>query len=92
MFSEVLLHYLNIKKIKNGFITFQLHQQPSEQNPIYLPSDSETDWLLVKMFMKNADVMDHQAVHHLLNTHFLAEVYAVAALRSFSVIHPLYKV
>ncbi|XP_049913726.1 hydroperoxide isomerase ALOXE3-like [Epinephelus moara] len=72
-------------------IAIQLHQQPSEQNPIFLPSDPETDWLLAKMFIKNADFMDHQAVHHFMNTHFLAEVYTVAALRSFSVIHPLYK-
>ncbi|XP_068433013.1 hydroperoxide isomerase ALOXE3-like [Clinocottus analis] len=72
-------------------IAIQLHQQPSEQNPIFLPSDSETDWLLAKMFIKNADTMDHEAVQHLMKTHFLAEVYAVAALRSFSVIHPLYK-
>ncbi|KAK9531517.1 hypothetical protein VZT92_010937 [Zoarces viviparus] len=35
--------------------------------------------------------MDHQAVEHLVKTHFLAEVYAVATLRSFSAIHPLYK-
>ncbi|XP_074470791.1 hydroperoxide isomerase ALOXE3-like isoform X2 [Sebastes fasciatus] len=88
--AGLCLLYLNPEN-KLMPIAIQLHQQPSEQNPIYLPSDSETDWLLVKMFMKNADSMDHQAVHHLLNTHFLAEVYAVAALRSFSVIHPLYK-
>ncbi|XP_070705990.1 polyunsaturated fatty acid lipoxygenase ALOX15B-like [Pempheris klunzingeri] len=30
-------------------IPIQLHQQPSEQNPIFLPSDLETDWLLAKM-------------------------------------------
>ncbi|KAK9531516.1 hypothetical protein VZT92_010937 [Zoarces viviparus] len=43
------------------------------------------------MFIRNADCMDHQAVEHLVKTHFLAEVYAVATLRSFSAIHPLYK-
>jgi len=74
------------------FIKFQLLQQPSEQNPIFLPSDSETDWLLAKMFIKNADSMDHQAVQHFMKTHLLPEVYSLAALRSFSVIHPLYKV
>ncbi|KAK9531515.1 hypothetical protein VZT92_010936 [Zoarces viviparus] len=72
-------------------IAIQLHQQPSELNPIFLPSDLETDWLLAKMFIKNADSIDHQSVHHLLKTHYLTEVYIVASLRSFSAIHPLYK-
>uniref|UniRef100_A0A8C2ZEB2 Uncharacterized protein n=1 Tax=Cyclopterus lumpus TaxID=8103 RepID=A0A8C2ZEB2_CYCLU len=88
--AGLCLLYLNPEN-KLMPIAIQLHQQPSEQNPIFLPSDSETDWLLAKMFIKNVDSMDHQAVQHLMKTHFLAEVYTVAALRKFSVIHPLYK-
>ncbi|KAM3861097.1 hydroperoxide isomerase ALOXE3-like [Diretmus argenteus] len=40
-------------------IAIQLGQQPSEKNPIFLPSDSESDWLLAKIFVRNADVLLH---------------------------------
>ncbi|XP_034556045.1 hydroperoxide isomerase ALOXE3-like [Notolabrus celidotus] len=88
--AGLCLLYLNPEN-KLMPIAIQLYQEPSEQNPIFLPSDPETDWLLAKMFIRNADVIDHQAVQHLMKTHFLAEVYAVATLRCFPVIHPIYK-
>uniref|UniRef100_A0A672HFN1 Si:dkey-17e16.9 n=1 Tax=Salarias fasciatus TaxID=181472 RepID=A0A672HFN1_SALFA len=88
--AGLCLFYMNPEN-KLMPIAIQLHQQPSEQNPIFLPSDSETDWLLAKIFVKSADAMAHQAVYHLMGTHYLAEAFAVAALRNFPVIHPLYK-
>uniref|UniRef100_A0A3Q3G0P0 Si:dkey-17e16.9 n=1 Tax=Labrus bergylta TaxID=56723 RepID=A0A3Q3G0P0_9LABR len=88
--AGLCLLYLNPEnKLKP--IAIQLSQQPSDQSPIFLPSDLETDWLLAKMFIKNVDAIDHQAVQHLMKTHFLSEAYTVATLRSFPVIHPIYK-
>ncbi|GLD49377.1 hydroperoxide isomerase ALOXE3-like isoform X1 [Lates japonicus] len=88
--AGLCLFYLNPEN-KLMPIAIQLHQQPSEQNPIFLPSDTETDWLLAKMYIKNADFMDHEAVHHLMRTHLVAEACAVATFRNLPVIHPLYK-
>ncbi|XP_030221116.1 arachidonate 15-lipoxygenase B-like [Gadus morhua] len=72
-------------------IAIQLGQEPSEKCPIFIPSDPELDWLLVKMFVKNADSLIHQIISHLMNTNLLAEVFAVATMRHFPDVHPLYK-
>ncbi|KAJ3582929.1 hypothetical protein NHX12_000092 [Muraenolepis orangiensis] len=72
-------------------IAIQLLQQPAKENNLFLPSDSETDWLLAKMFIKNADSIHHQSINHLLNTHFVVHGCALATLRNLPLIHPLYK-
>ncbi|XP_047429797.1 hydroperoxide isomerase ALOXE3-like [Mugil cephalus] len=90
MTAGFCLFYMNPEN-KLMPIAIQLHQQPSERNPIFLPSDPQTDWLLAKIFVKSSDLIEYETIHHLMNTHILAEVFAVATLRSFPVIHPLYK-
>uniref|UniRef100_A0A674NFZ2 Uncharacterized protein n=1 Tax=Takifugu rubripes TaxID=31033 RepID=A0A674NFZ2_TAKRU len=84
------LFYVNVEK-KLMPIAIQLQQEPSETNPIFLPSDSETDWLLAKFFIKNAYALMHQSITHLLRTHFMVEAYIVAGLRCLPEIHPIYK-
>ncbi|KAK7907778.1 hypothetical protein WMY93_016390 [Mugilogobius chulae] len=72
-------------------IAIQLAQEPSQDNSIFLPNDSESDWLLAKMFIKNADYLVHQGVEHFLKTHMLGEVFAMAAYRNLPSPHPIYK-
>ena len=72
-------------------IAIQLGQTPGQECPIWTPNDNKNDWLLAKMWFRNADYQVHQMKSHLAMTHLLVEPIAIAMHRCLPSVHPVHK-
>ncbi len=73
-------------------IAIQVDQTPSpSENPIYTPASPPQEWLTAKVIVSSADAAYQGIVSHLMNTHLIVEVMAVATQRALPPQHLLWQ-
>lgn len=72
-------------------VAIQLFQKPSDNNPVFVPSDPKYTWMMAKMYYNNADAAFHQSCTHLGFTHLVAETVCVGTHRQLSPSHPVFR-
>ena len=92
--SPICLLYIrtNLKKEEQLVpIAIQLGQTPGKDCPIWTPNDKPLDWLLAKMWFKNADLHIQYLMMNSAGIHMFLEPFAIAMHRCLPPVHPVYK-
>ena len=72
-------------------IAIQLGQVPGDDFPIWTPKDAPLDWLLAKIWFRNADFQVQQITSHIAYTHYILEPFVISMHRNLPPAHPIHK-
>lgn len=86
--SRCLLYLEDSQRLRP--LAIQLGRDPAK-DPVFTPNDSETDWLVAKIYLRCSEGNTHQMISHAVRTHFVVEPFVMATMRNLPDPHPVYK-
>src|SRR5690606_34911123 len=72
-------------------LAIQLAPRGADGDVVVTPLDPLGHWLLARCHAQAADGHYHEAIHHLLETHMVSEVFALRTARQLHPDHPLHQ-
>lgn len=66
-------------------------QEVARGNPVFTPLNQPWDWRVARAHAQASDSHYHESISHLLNTHLVSEVFALATHRNLHPDHPLHQ-
>ena len=76
---------------RNKLVPLFIQSHIKENSFVVTPDDGKYEWKLAKRMFEGFNSMEQTVGEHLLESHLVLEVFAVAAYKSFSYNHPVYK-
>ncbi len=61
-------------------------------NPVYTPLNHTWDWRMARAHAQASDSHYHESISHLLDTHLVSEIFALATHRNLHPDHPLHQI
>ncbi|MDA1162930.1 MAG: lipoxygenase family protein [Planctomycetota bacterium] len=63
----------------------------TDRNPVFTPLSRRWDWMMARGHAQASDSHYHESISHLLETHLVCEIFALATLRNLHTDHPLHQ-
>lgn len=87
--APIVLFYSDVET--GNLYPMMIQLERDDYAPVFTPEDTTQDWILAKIWVRQAATLVHQLSSQFLLTNAVTEAFALAAHRTFTPAHPIYQ-